>query len=250
MGLPRFAVVDVETSGLSTRRNRILQIGVVTVEPDGTVVDAWSTLVRLRWPWSRVGPRKVHGITRRTLRGAPKSDAVLHELRDRLAGSVFTAHNAEFDAAFIERAADRDHVPLSLGRRLCTLQLSRRLDPDRQLTHGWPTSAPATTSPSSATTTPWLTPPPPPPSSPTSSPPTACATTPTSTRSTRRCGRRRSARAPAPPPRRRGPATRPAHRTSASGPSRTSSRSSHRALATGNVASTTPPRRSLTASTG
>ena len=136
MGLPRFAVVDVETSGLSTRRNRILQIGVVTVEPDGTVVDTWSSLVRLRRPWSRVGPRKVHGITRRTLRGAPRSDAVLHELRDRLAGAVFTAHNAEFDAAFIERAADRDHVPLALGRRLCTLQLSRRLDPDRQLTHG------------------------------------------------------------------------------------------------------------------
>jgi len=136
VGLPRFAVVDVETSGLSTRRNRILQIGVVTVESDGTVVDSWSSLVRLRRPWSRVGPRKVHGITRRALRGAPRSEAVLHELRDRLAGSVFTAHNAEFDAAFIERAADRDHVPLALGRRLCTLQLSRRLDPDRQLTHG------------------------------------------------------------------------------------------------------------------
>ena len=129
-------MVDVETSGLSTRRNRILQVGVVTVELDGTVVDAWSSLVALRWPWSRVGPRRVHGITRRTLRGAPRVDAVLHELRDRLAGNVFVAHNAEFDAAFIERAADRTHVPLTLGRRLCTLQLSRRLDPDRQLTHG------------------------------------------------------------------------------------------------------------------
>jgi DNA polymerase-3 subunit epsilon len=134
--LPRFAVVDVETSGLSTRRGRILQIGVVTVEPEGAVLDEWSTLVRLRWPWSRVGPRQVHGITRRDLRGAPAAAAAIHELRDRLAGSIFTAHNADFDAAFIERAAARAHVPLSLGRRLCTLQLSRRLDPDRLLTHG------------------------------------------------------------------------------------------------------------------
>jgi DNA polymerase III subunit epsilon len=136
VGLPRFAVVDVETSGLSTTRNRILQIGLVTVESDGTVVDQWSTLVALRWPWSRVGPRRVHGITRRSLRGAPKAPAAIHELRDRLAGSVFTAHNADFDAAFIERAAARADVPLELGRRLCTLRLSRRLDPDRQLTHG------------------------------------------------------------------------------------------------------------------
>jgi DNA polymerase III subunit epsilon len=133
---PTFAVVDVETSGLSTRRNRILQIGLVTVELDGTVVDEWSTLVGLRWPWSRVGPRRVHGITRRALRGAPKAPAAIHELRDRIAGSVFTAHNADFDAAFIELAAARTGVPLALGRRLCTLQLSRRLDPDRLLTHG------------------------------------------------------------------------------------------------------------------
>lgn len=136
MGLPRFAVVDVETSGLSTRRHRILQIGVVTVERDGTPVDEWSTLVGLRWPWSRVGPRRVHGITRRSLRGAPTAAVALAELRDRLDGTIFTAHNADFDAAFIERAAARAGIPLSLGPRLCTLRLSRRLDPDRLLTHG------------------------------------------------------------------------------------------------------------------
>ena len=134
--MPRFAVVDVETSGLSTTRHRILQIGLVTVEPDGTVVDEWSTLVGLRWPWSRVGPRRVHGITRRSLRGAPKAAVALAELRRRLDGAIFTAHNVEFDADFIERAAARAGVPLPLDRRLCTLQLSRRLDPDRQLTHG------------------------------------------------------------------------------------------------------------------
>ena len=136
VGLPRFAVVDVETSGLSTRRHRILQIGVVTVEPDGTVGERWESLVRLPWPWSRVGPRKVHGLSRRRLRGAPRSADALEQLRRRLDGAVFTAHNADFDAAFIERAARRSGVPLTLDRRLCTLQLSRRLDPDRQLFHG------------------------------------------------------------------------------------------------------------------
>jgi DNA polymerase-3 subunit epsilon len=136
VGLPRFAVVDVETSGLSTSRHRILQIGLVVVEPDGTVLDQWSTLVGLRWPWSRVGPRKVHGITRRALRGAPRATDVLVELRQRVDGAIFTAHNVEFDAMFIQRAAERARVPLPLERRLCTLQLSRRLDPDRVLTHG------------------------------------------------------------------------------------------------------------------
>ena len=136
MGLPRFAVVDVETSGLSTRRHRVLQIGLVTVLADGTVVDEWSTMVRLRRPWSRVGPRRVHGITRRQLRGAPRSRVVLRELAARLDGALFTAHNASFDAAFLRRAAARDGVVLDLRPRLCTLELSRALDPDRQLNHG------------------------------------------------------------------------------------------------------------------
>ena len=134
--MPRFAVVDLETSGLSSRRHRILQIGLVTVEPDGTILDQWSTLVRLTWPWSRVGPRRVHGITRRSLRHAPSADRALAELTRRLDGAVFTAHNADFDAQFLERAARRHGVPLRLDRRLCTLRLSRGLDPDRQLTHG------------------------------------------------------------------------------------------------------------------
>ncbi len=136
MTSPRFAVVDVETSGLSTRKHRILQIGVVTVLADGTVVDEWSTLVRLRRPWSRVGPRRVHGITRRALRGAPPARVVLGELAARLDGALFTAHNAAFDAAFLERAAAREGVLLRLRPRLCTLEMSRYLDPDRQLTHG------------------------------------------------------------------------------------------------------------------
>jgi DNA polymerase III subunit epsilon len=132
--LPRFAVVDIETSGLSLRRHRILQVAVVTVQ-DGAVVDEWSSLVRLRWPWQRVGARSVHGIDRRTLRAAPVRAHVMRELADRLDGSVFTAHNAAFDWSFIQRAARRDGVALPPVRRLCTLRLSRRLDPDRTASH-------------------------------------------------------------------------------------------------------------------
>lgn len=136
MGLPRFAVVDVETSGLRPRRHHVLQIGLVIVDGDGSVIDEWSTLVRLRRPWYRVGPRHIHGITRRSLRGAARPAEAFEELAMRLRGTVFTAHNAVFDFAFINRAAQRSRVPLQIDRRLCTLDLSRRLDPDRLLTHG------------------------------------------------------------------------------------------------------------------
>ena len=136
MGLPRFAVVDLETSGLRPGRDAVLQIGVVTAEADGEVLDRWSTLVRLRWPWSRVGRTDIHGLTRRVLRRAtPVAEALTHRA-DRIDGSVFTAHNAGFDAAFITRWARRYGVGIDLHPRLCTLDLSRRLDPERELTHG------------------------------------------------------------------------------------------------------------------
>jgi len=137
--LPRFAVVDLETSGFSTRWHRILQIGLVTVESDGTVIDEWSTLVKLRWPLQRVGPTHVHGITRRTLKGAPALDDVLAEFGERLDGAILTAHNADFDSGFLRRAVRRrpadDPVRRSLERPLCTLRMSRGLDPDRERSH-------------------------------------------------------------------------------------------------------------------
>lgn len=132
--LPRFAVVDIETSGLSTRWHRILQIAVVTVE-GGEIVDEWSSLVKLRWPLQRVGPRRVHGIDRAALKGAPRQRHVLAELARRLDGAVFTAHNVRFDWPFIERAARRSRLAVRPIGRLCTLRMSRSLDPDRELSH-------------------------------------------------------------------------------------------------------------------
>ena len=132
----RFAVVDVETSGLSTKRNRVLQVAVVTVDSDGTVIDRWSSLIRPRNRWLfRLGPRHIHGIGRAELRAAPSAAAVLAELARRLDGSTFTAHNADFDAAFLRRMAAGQPVALSLTPQLCTLRLSRRLDPERKLSH-------------------------------------------------------------------------------------------------------------------
>lgn len=133
-GLPVFSVVDIETSGLSTRRHRILQIAVARVD-GGEIVDEWSSLIRLRWPWQRVGPRRVHGIARRDLKGAPDTAAVLAEFASRTDGTVLVAHNMSFDWGFIERAARSYRVDLAPPPRVCTLWMSRRLDPDRQQSH-------------------------------------------------------------------------------------------------------------------
>jgi DNA polymerase-3 subunit epsilon len=132
----RFAVVDVETSGLSVRRHRLLQVGVVVIDGDGRVLDRWGSLVapRRRW-WYRVGPTRLHGIHRRDVVGAPPAEQVLGELAVRIDGAHVVAHNAEFDIAFLARAAAEAGIALDLSGPICTLRLSRALDPERRLSH-------------------------------------------------------------------------------------------------------------------
>jgi DNA polymerase III epsilon subunit-like protein len=130
-----FAVVDVETNGLSARRHRVLQVAVVRIRADGTVLDRWSTLVR-PGRFTRVGrSSQVHGLTRRHLRQAPRFGDVVPEILSRLQGAVVTGHNVGFDWAFLRRGLNRAGYPTPNAARLCTLRLSRSLDPEREDSH-------------------------------------------------------------------------------------------------------------------
>lgn len=132
-GSDEFAVIDVETSGLSARRHRILQVAIVTVDGTGNVVDRWSSYVRPRF--RRVGPSEVHGLTARSLRSAPSFNVIAPEVARRLAGRIVVGHNVAFDWAFVANALGRAGIAPPTVSRLCTLRLSRGLDPDRVLSH-------------------------------------------------------------------------------------------------------------------
>ncbi len=129
----RFAVVDVETSGLRPDRHRLLQIGVVRITGDGTVLDRWDTF--LRAPWRPVGGRDIHGLSRRTLRGAPRVRHVADQLVSLFDGCIVCAHNADFDWPFLARGLRRAGLAVPDALRLCTLRLSRSLDPERARSH-------------------------------------------------------------------------------------------------------------------
>lgn len=128
-----FAVVDVETSGLDPKRHRIIQVAVVVTDAHGEIVDEWSTLVRPRF--GRPGPTHIHGLRRADLRHAPRFAAIAPTLVHHLHGTVVVAHNADFDWGFLSRELQRAKVPVPGVGRLCTLRLSRSLDPDRQQRH-------------------------------------------------------------------------------------------------------------------
>ncbi|MCI2237039.1 hypothetical protein MO973_40565 [Paenibacillus sp. TRM 82003] len=129
----RYAALDVETTGFSAAKDRVVQVAVTLLDEHGEVESSWSTLVD---PQRDPGPVHVHGITPERLRGAPLFEDVAEELAALLAGRVFVAHNAVFDWGFVAAEMRRAGVELAVEQRLCTRNLAKRLDlpvPDLKL---------------------------------------------------------------------------------------------------------------------
>ncbi|HST85165.1 MAG TPA: TerD family protein [Kineosporiaceae bacterium] len=120
-----YAVVDVETSGLSAAADRVLQLAVMQLNSRGGLEDSWTTLLD---PGCDPGPVHLHGLTRARLAGSPRYDMVAQQVSRMLAGRVLVAHNASFDWQFLSAEAARAGQPLAVAGRLCTLALTRRLD--------------------------------------------------------------------------------------------------------------------------
>ena len=122
----RFAVVDVETTGVRAfRGDRIIEIAVVLL--DGTV--AFHSLVNPGIPLNAF-VQGLTGIAPAMLHSAPPFDAIADDLLDALSGGVFVAHNARFDWAFVSTEIERARGLLLQGPRVCTVRLARRLLPD------------------------------------------------------------------------------------------------------------------------
>jgi len=127
MFAPAIAFVDLETTGTTSTRDRVTEIGIVRVA-DGEFVDEWSTLVN---PECSIPEdiRVLTGITNEMVRGAPTFSEVRREVMERLEGHVFVAHNARFDYGFIKNELRRLEEKFTADV-LCTVRLSRKLYPE------------------------------------------------------------------------------------------------------------------------
>jgi DNA polymerase III epsilon subunit-like protein len=113
-----YAVVDVETTGLSPARDRIVEIAVVRVWA-GAILQRWSSLVNPGVPISPFATA-CHGLTDADVAHAPTLSSLLPTIRRLVAGTTIAAHNAAFDRGFL---------PMLSQPWTCTLELSRRTFP-------------------------------------------------------------------------------------------------------------------------
>ncbi|MFT3885178.1 MAG: 3'-5' exonuclease [Flavobacteriales bacterium] len=109
------AFFDLETTGVRIGKDRIVQIGVVRVMPDGTR-ESWQTLVNPEMP---IPPEAtaVHGISDLDVLMAPRLQDVADELLGNLAGCDLSGFNVlRFDVPFLAEELFRVGVEWDASR--------------------------------------------------------------------------------------------------------------------------------------
>lgn len=123
-----FVVFDLETFGLNSHKNEIIEIGAIKLK--GTrIVDTFSSFVNP----NKIIPKRISELTHITqdmLDNAPTIEDVLPKFLEFTKDAVMVAHNSAFDMGFIRRDAKKymgiDYKPPIID----TLQMARDLYPD------------------------------------------------------------------------------------------------------------------------
>ncbi|WP_165721628.1 MULTISPECIES: exonuclease domain-containing protein [unclassified Pseudoalteromonas] len=118
-----YSVVDIETTGGLKGGNRITEIGLVKVQ-HGKVIDTWTSLVN---PERHIPGfiTSLTGISDGMVYNAPVFADIAKPLLDKLAGSIFVAHNVNFDYGFIKKECEMAGHFFKMPK-MCTVVESRK----------------------------------------------------------------------------------------------------------------------------
>ena len=134
--LNSFVVLDVETTGLSPARHRLVEVAALRIE-QGMPGGHLATLVDPGVPIPAEATA-IHGLGDPDVAGAPSEAEAARLFLDFLGGpdTLVVAHNAQFDSSFLAHALMRSGVDLPGNPVLDTMVLARHAlpsDPSRSL---------------------------------------------------------------------------------------------------------------------
>ena len=123
-----FVVFDIETTGLNSHTNKIIEIGAVKIKA-GRIIDRYSQLINpgISIPYHIT---EITSITNEQVANQPKIDEVIGKFVEFIGDAVLVAHNAPFDMGFIKRDI-KEYLNIDLESSVIdTLQMARDLFPD------------------------------------------------------------------------------------------------------------------------
>ena len=124
-----FVILDVETTGLNAKRDRVTEIALLRIE-DCKVVAEWQSLIN---PTIDISDEifKFTGISNQLVAKAPIFLNTIEILKSYLKGAIVLAHNASFDKGFLVEEFSRADNHFN-NDMLCTVELSRVLFPQEK----------------------------------------------------------------------------------------------------------------------
>lgn len=125
-----FSVVDVETTGLSPNKNRIIEIALVKIE-NLKITDKLNYLIN---PQTYIPPfiTSLTGIDNDDVIGAPIFSEIVNEITAFIGNTVLTAHNFPFDSSFLNAEFIRSGQEFINEQSCCTLKIARNIYPTLQ----------------------------------------------------------------------------------------------------------------------
>ncbi len=121
-------MVDVETTGLAARRDRITEIAAIRIENLRISDRQFTTLVNPGCPIPAL-ITELTGIDNAMVSSAPAFQEIAPGLREHMEGAVMVAHNASFDMSFLREEYARLNTLFSPPQVLDTVSLARRILP-------------------------------------------------------------------------------------------------------------------------
>ena len=117
----QFVVLDVETTGLSPKLDRIVEIALIEFT-QGTISKQFVSRFNPEGP---MGATEIHGITDADVANSPKFVERSSEILEFIKSRPLVAHNAGFDLAFFRKELNYAGFDISGIKALCTFEASR-----------------------------------------------------------------------------------------------------------------------------
>lgn len=130
----RFVVLDTETTGLDTKKDRILSIGAVGVSNFSVEVnDSFEAVLQQNYFDKASIP--IHEITPGNSAQAESAKRILEQFVTYLQGAIIIGHYVDFDYKMLSEASHRNLGFRLLNLKYDTMQLLKRTDTHFAQTH-------------------------------------------------------------------------------------------------------------------
>lgn len=122
----KIAFLDIETTGMNLRSDRIIEIGILRIE-NNILTKTFHSLIN---PGKHI-PSEIElltGITPADIESSPTFRQIKDEILETIDGCFMAAHNVRFDYSFLKNEFRNLEIDFS-PKHFCTVKLSRNLFP-------------------------------------------------------------------------------------------------------------------------